>query len=74
MDLQFGAFRLSPENPDLTSPHLLSHSMGKGDKVLIPIYAMNTDKDIWGNDALEFKCVFNSVPSLFKWPLILSER
>lgn len=26
-----------------------------GDKVLIPIYAMNTDKDIWGDDALEFK-------------------
>jgi len=26
---------------------------------LIPIHMMNTDKDIWGGDALEFKCAFN---------------
>jgi len=32
-----------------------SVSMGKGDNILIPIYAMNTDKDIWGKDAFEFK-------------------
>ena len=30
--------------------------MSEGDKLLIPIYAMNTDKDIWGTDALEFRC------------------
>jgi cytochrome P450 len=33
--------------------------MRGGDTVLIPIYAMNTDKDVWGDDALEFKCVFD---------------
>jgi len=33
--------------------------MNKGDGIVIPIYAMNTDKDIWGEDASEFKCVFN---------------
>ena len=33
--------------------------MNKGDKFVIPIYAMNTDKDIWGGDAFEFKCVIN---------------
>ena len=27
--------------------------------MLIPIYAMNTDKDIWGDDALEFRYVFS---------------
>jgi len=32
-----------------------SISMSEGDGLLIPIYAMNTDKDIWGSDALEFK-------------------
>ena len=35
------------------------NSMAKGDGLLIPIYAMNTDKDIWGADALEFKYTFN---------------
>jgi cytochrome P450 len=32
-----------------------SISMSKGDGLTIPIYAMNTDKDIWGSDAFEFK-------------------
>jgi len=32
-----------------------SISISQGDCVLIPIYAMNTDRDIWGDDALEFK-------------------
>jgi len=31
-----------------------SIGMNKGDRVVIPIYSMNTDKDIWGKDALEF--------------------
>ena len=33
--------------------------MSKGDNVLVPIYAMNTDKDVWGSDALEFKYALN---------------
>ena len=40
------------------------NSIGEGDRVSIPIYAMNTDKDVWGDDALEFKCVFNLVPPI----------
>ncbi|KAF9778944.1 cytochrome P450 [Thelephora terrestris] len=32
-----------------------SISMSEGDTITIPIYAMNTDKDIWGDDSLEFK-------------------
>jgi hypothetical protein len=31
---------------------------------------MNTDKDIWGNDALEFRCVFILVLLPFKQMLI----
>lgn len=45
--------------------------MSKGEKVLIPIYAMNTDKDIWGGDALEFRYVFNLVLLPFKRMLTL---
>ena len=30
---------------------------------MIPIYAMNTDKDIWGKDSLEFKYVLDYLPS-----------
>jgi len=33
---------------------------------MIPIYAMNTDKDIWGKDALEFKCALNQRLLLFR--------
>ena len=33
--------------------------MAEGEGLLIPIYAMNTDKDMWGGDALEFKYAFN---------------
>ena len=40
--------------------------MSKGDRVLIPIYAMNTDKDIWGEDAFEFKYVFSHPSSPFR--------
>lgn len=32
-----------------------SISMSEGDRLMIPIYAMNTDKDVWGEDAFEFK-------------------
>ena len=32
--------------------------IGKGDRVLIPIAALHTSEEIWGADALEFKCVF----------------
>jgi cytochrome P450 len=31
--------------------------LNKGDEVRIPIHPMNTMKDIWGDDAAEFKCV-----------------
>ena len=40
--------------------------MSKGDTVLVPIYAMNTDKDVWGSDALEFKYALDSVPLLLE--------
>ena len=40
--------------------------MSKGDRITIPIYAMNTDKDMWGSDALEFKCAFRLIPLLLK--------
>lgn len=36
---------------------LFANSIGQGGTVLIPIYAMNTDKDVWGDDALLFKSV-----------------
>jgi cytochrome P450 len=42
----------------------------KGDHVLIPIYAMNTDGDIWGYDSLEFKCAFSLTPLQLKQILI----
>ena len=29
--------------------------LNKGDKVRIPIHPMNTAKDVWGDDAAEFK-------------------
>jgi len=44
---------------DLTFQRPFSNSVGEGDTFVIPIYVMNTDKDIWGEDAFEFKCVFN---------------
>ena len=40
--------------------------MSKGDGLTIPIYAMNTDKDMWGSDALEFKCAYRLVPPLLE--------
>ena len=30
--------------------------------MLVPIYAMNTDKDVWGGDASEFRYVLNLDP------------
>ena len=44
--------------------------MAEGEKLLIPIYAMNTDKDVWGSDALEFKCAFTQDLLLSKLILI----
>ena len=56
MDLQSGAVSLNfPIIPDATHPYLFAHSISEGDRVLIPIYAMNTDRDVWGDDSLEFR-------------------
>ena len=30
--------------------------LNKGDEVRVPIHPMNTAKDVWGEDAAEFKC------------------
>ena len=40
-------------------PRSFMNSISEGDKVLIPIYAMNTDRDVWGEDSLEFRCAFS---------------
>ena len=40
--------------------------MSKGDNLLVPIYAMNTDKDVWGGDALEFKYALDLEPLLLE--------
>ena len=47
-------------------PCLIVNSVGVGDRVVIPIYAMNTDKEVWGKDSFEFKSVLQpaSVPAL----------
>ena len=60
MDLRSGMFHpnvLTLASPGLTCPCLFVNSINEGEKLLIPIYAMNTDKDVWGRDAFEFKCV-----------------
>lgn len=31
--------------------------VSKGDRVIIPILALNVLEEIWGEDASEFKCV-----------------
>ena len=50
-----------PGNPSkMTRVRLLVNRIIEGDKVTIPIYAMNTDKNVWGYDALEFRCVFST--------------
>ena len=41
--------------------------MSKGDNVLVPIYAMNTDRDVWGSDALEFKYALDLGPLLLEF-------
>jgi hypothetical protein len=55
------------ENPTLVSCELNAgiysrlltsvYSIPKGQTIYIPILAINTDKDIWGPDAKEWKCV-----------------
>lgn len=35
-------------------------SIAKGNKVMLPILAANRSKEIWGEDALEFKYVLRS--------------
>ena len=35
----------------------LSHSVSKGDPILIPIMAINRSRELWGSDGLEFKYV-----------------
>jgi len=47
-------------------PYSPVHSMNEGDKLMIPIYAMNTDSHIWGKDALEFRCALIQRLSLFR--------
>ena len=42
--------------------------MSKGDNLLVPIYAMNTDKDVWGSDAFEFKYALNLDPVIILIP------
>ena len=64
MDLRSGVFHLNVPTSalaslDLICPRLFVNSINEGEKVVIPIYAMNTDKDIWGEDAFEFKYAFN---------------
>lgn len=34
----------------------------KGDTVFIPILAINRSKELWGEDAFEFKCVLPLIP------------
>jgi hypothetical protein len=36
----------------------------KGQMIHIPIWAVNTDKEIWGDDAKDFRCVIGG----FKLP------
>ena len=36
--------------------------LNEGDEVRIPIHPMNTAKDVWGEDAAEFKYVIFSIP------------
>ena len=33
--------------------------MKKGDSIILPIQSLNVSKDVWGEDAEEFKCVFH---------------
>ena len=33
--------------------------MKKGDSIILPIQSLNISKDVWGEDAEEFKCVFH---------------
>ena len=42
--------------------------MGKGDNLLVPIYAMNIDKDVWGSDAFEFKYALDLDPVIILIP------
>ena len=35
--------------------------LNEGDEVRIPIHSMNTAKDVWGEDAAEFKYVIFSI-------------
>lgn len=71
MDLRSGAFHFNIDLSNLTCLRLFSNSVSEGDRLLIPIYAMNTDKDIWGADAFEFKCVFNQYQLLLETRQIL---
>jgi hypothetical protein len=41
----------------------------------MPVYAMNTDRDIWGDDALvQFKCVLSLISLPFKQTLRMGRR
>jgi cytochrome P450 len=59
---------------DATRRYPFANRIIKGDKVTIPIYAMNTDRDIWGDDALQFKCVFSLISLPFKQTLRIGRR
>ena len=43
---------------ELSGSNLLFCRVKKGQTLLIPILALNRAKSIWGEDSLEFKCVF----------------
>ncbi|KAF9645313.1 cytochrome P450 [Thelephora ganbajun] len=51
----FVSRRVAVKNTVLPMRDGSSIRMSEGDRLLIPIYAMNTDRDIWGKDAFEFK-------------------
>lgn len=38
--------------------HVVNFRVKKGDRVIVPILALNIFKGIWGEDASEFKCAF----------------
>lgn len=33
----------------------MTNSVGKGDPIIVPLSALNRSKEIWGEDALEFR-------------------
>ena len=42
---------------NLKLKHASIHRVKKGNRIIIPILAMNVSKTIWGEDSTQFKCV-----------------